>query len=190
MISYLKAERSFSDAFIAGMRGVCVISGLIGTVAMPWLEKRLGLARAGAWSLWYVRNEAYFICTYSIDNRSQILSLVPVVVSLYVGLGNCGTHGPSWNAVMLFGGMALSRIGLWSFDLVQLQILQESLANHARRNALTALQLSLQNMFDLTKYALVLGLNKPSQFKWTALVSWISVFTGVSCSYIVQAAPK
>ncbi|KAG8809564.1 hypothetical protein FRC17_003382 [Serendipita sp. 399] len=73
--------------------------------------------------------------------------------------------------------MALSRIGLWSFDLVQLQLLQESLTNHPRKNALTALQLSLQNVFDLTKYALVLGLNKPSQFKWTALVSWIAVFT-------------
>ncbi|PVG00035.1 hypothetical protein CPB86DRAFT_730384 [Serendipita vermifera] len=161
MISYLKAERSFSDAFIAGMRGVAVVAGLVGTVAMPLLEKRLGLVRAGAWSLW-----------------SQILSLIPVVVSLYVGLGGHGSRGPGWNAVMLFGGMSLSRIGLWSFDLVQLQILQESLANHSRRNALTALQLSLQNMFDLTKYAIVLGLNKPSQFKWTALISWISVFIG------------
>lgn len=54
MLSYLKAQRSFSDAFIAGMRGVCVITGLIGTVVMPFSEKRIGLVRAGAWSLWYV----------------------------------------------------------------------------------------------------------------------------------------
>ncbi|KAG8761134.1 hypothetical protein FRC14_006840 [Serendipita sp. 396] len=128
---------------------------------MPLLERRLGLVRAGAWSLW-----------------SQIISLVPVLLSLYIGLG--GTHrprGPTWNESMMFGGMALSRIGLWSFDLIQLQLLQESLTDHPRKNALTALQLSLQNMFDLAKYALVLGLNKPSQFKWTALVSWVAVFT-------------
>jgi hypothetical protein len=39
-------------------------------------------------------------------------------------------------------GMALSRIGLWMFDLAQLQILQESLESHPRRNALTGLQYS------------------------------------------------
>ena len=52
MLSYLKAERSFSDAFIAGMRGICVVTGLAGTVIMPGLEKRFGLVRAGAWSIW------------------------------------------------------------------------------------------------------------------------------------------
>jgi len=76
--------------------------------------------------------------------------------------------------------MALSRIGLWSFDLVQLQMLQESLAKHSRQNSLTALQVSLQNMFDLAKYAIVLTFHRPAEFKWTALASWIAVFSGVS----------
>src|SRR5882762_2147678 len=41
-------------------------------------------------------------------------------------------------------GMALSRIGLWMFDLAQLQILQESLELHPRRNRLTSFQYTLQ----------------------------------------------
>lgn len=124
----------------------------------------------------------HYVCHPDPSLRSEILCLVPVVLSLYIGLSHTISNGPAWNAVLLFGGMALSRIGLWSFDLVQLQILQETLANHSRRNAMTALQLSLQNAFDMTKYVLVLGLNRPEQFKWTALVSWIAVFTGVRAS--------
>lgn len=53
MLSYLKTH-AFSDAFIAGMRGVCVVAGLIGTFMMPLLERYLGLVRAGSWSIWYV----------------------------------------------------------------------------------------------------------------------------------------
>lgn len=96
------------------------------------------------------------------------------MLSLYItGLNT------SVSALLLFGGMALSRIGLWSFDLIQLQMLQESLANHSRQNALTALQVSLQNVFDLAKYAVVLMFNRPREFKWTALVSWLAVLCGV-----------
>jgi hypothetical protein len=35
-------------------------------------------------------------------------------------------------------GMAASRVGLWSFDLIQVKQLQETLANHPRRNTLCA----------------------------------------------------
>jgi iron-regulated transporter 1 len=52
MLSYLKSQRSFSDPFIAGMRGVGVVAGLAGTILMPWLERKVGLVRGGAWSLW------------------------------------------------------------------------------------------------------------------------------------------
>jgi hypothetical protein len=53
MLSYLKT-RQFSDSFLAGMRGICVVTGLLGTVIMPLLERRLGLVRAGSWSIWHV----------------------------------------------------------------------------------------------------------------------------------------
>lgn len=52
MLSWLKSERGWSDVTIAWMRGVCVVTGLAGTVVMPKLEKVVGLARAGAWSIW------------------------------------------------------------------------------------------------------------------------------------------
>ena len=87
---------------VAHFQGLCVVTGLLGTVAMPLLEKRIGLERAGAWSIWF-----------------EILCLLPVLISFFVGTGQYGEKGPAWNSVVLFGGIALSRIGLWSFDLCQ-----------------------------------------------------------------------
>nr|XP_019044413.1 solute carrier family 40 (iron-regulated transporter), member 1 [Kwoniella bestiolae CBS 10118]OCF23343.1 solute carrier family 40 (iron-regulated transporter), member 1 [Kwoniella bestiolae CBS 10118] len=166
-ISYIKAARGWDDTIIASMRGLCLVTGLIGTAVMPVLERKVGLERAGAWSIWY-----------------EVGCLAPVAVSFFYGTGKYGEHGPVWNSVILFGGIALSRIGLWSFDLCQLKELQLALDTHPRRNQLTARQISLQNLFDLLKYVLTLSASTPARFKWTALVSWLAIVVG-GMSYAV-----
>lgn len=50
MLAYLKS-RNYNDAFLAGQRGICVVTGLMGTILMPYLERKIGLIRAGAWSI-------------------------------------------------------------------------------------------------------------------------------------------
>ncbi|KII95449.1 hypothetical protein PLICRDRAFT_48408 [Plicaturopsis crispa FD-325 SS-3] len=106
LISYLKTH-NYQDSFVAGMRGVCVVTGLLGTVIMPLMERRLGLIRAGSWAIW-----------------SELISLIPVVLSFFLSAPRAGDRGTTWNAVLLFGGMAISRIWLWAFDLCQLKELQ------------------------------------------------------------------
>lgn len=160
MLSYLKA-RNYSDAFIAGQRGICVVTGLLGTVLMPVLEKRIGLVRAGAWSI-----------------SSEALCLAPVLASFFVSMPPAA-DGPAWSATLLFGGMAASRIGLWAFDLCQLKELQLALDHHPRRNRFMGLQISLQNVADLAKYIVTLVLSRPQQFRWAALVSFSSVCLAV-----------
>jgi iron-regulated transporter 1 len=54
--------------------------------------------------------------------------------------------------------MALSRVGLWSFDLIQTKQLQDALAQNVRRNTLTALQFTMQNVADLLKFAIQISL--------------------------------
>ena len=71
-----------------------------------------------------------------VRNRSEVLCLLPVLIVLYVGAPPDGSRAPAWNAALLFGGMMLSRVGLWAFDLCQLKELQLALATHARRNSL------------------------------------------------------
>jgi iron-regulated transporter 1 len=66
-------------------------------------------------------------------------------------------------------------------DTIQLKELQQALDAHPRRNRLTALQIALQNVFDLLKYAMTLAAARPAQFKWTALGSVVAVGGGVVC---------
>ena len=51
MVGYLKTI-SYSDNFIAEMRGLCVITGLVGTALSLPLEQKIGSVRAGNWSIW------------------------------------------------------------------------------------------------------------------------------------------
>lgn len=92
--------------------------------------------------------------------RSEVLFLAPVLVSFYLPSSQVqGIKGPVWNQALLFGGMSASRIGLLSFDLCQLKLLQKILADHPRRNTLNGLQYSLQNTLDLLKYVMVIVLS-------------------------------
>lgn len=51
MIVWLKTQ-AYSDGLISGMRGLGVLTGLMGTFLMPWLESKIGLIRAGGWTIW------------------------------------------------------------------------------------------------------------------------------------------
>ncbi|KAI0338662.1 hypothetical protein BDW22DRAFT_1415496 [Trametopsis cervina] len=164
MVGYLKTI-SYSDDFIAEMRGVGVITGLMGTALASPLERKIGSVRAGNWSIW-----------------SMVLTLVPVIVSFFIFAPRDSTPKGSTlgvaGAILLFGGMALSRIGLWSFDLIQTKQLQTALDHHPRRNTLTALQYTMQSVADLAKFVMTMILWQPLQFKWAATVSFTSVSMG------------
>ncbi|GAA6020003.1 hypothetical protein JCM8202_004950 [Rhodotorula sphaerocarpa] len=168
MVAYLKSH-NYPDPFVAGMRGVGVVTGLMGTLVMPQLEKRIGLVRTGTWSVF-----------------SEVITLIPAVLAFFVAVPPAGQRGSPLNDALLFTGMALSRIGLWSFDLAQLKELQQALDNHPNRNSIMALQFSLQNLLDLVKYVVTMILNKPSQFKWAVVISFCAVVMGAAC-YLVYA---
>ncbi len=155
-IAYLKSQTTYSDAFIAGMRALCILTSLFGTVVEPFLERKIGLVRTGTWSLF-----------------SELVPLVLPVAALFTTGNNAAgqQQPPGWNTAILFTGLALSRIGLWSFDLCQLAQVQTALSTHPRRNALMGLQFALQNLFDLGHYSLTLGWNQPQDFNYTAAVS-------------------
>ncbi|KIK55516.1 hypothetical protein GYMLUDRAFT_205402 [Collybiopsis luxurians FD-317 M1] len=168
MIGYLNML-SFSDDLIAKMRGLCVITGLCGTALSHPLERKIGTVRAGSWSIW-----------------SMVFSLAPVLFAFYVfapqSESPSGSPGhPAMGvlgAALIFGGMALSRIGLWSFDLIQTKQLQTALNTHPRRNSLTALQYTMHNLASLVKFTLTMIFWRPSQFHWAATASFASVSTG------------
>lgn len=138
------------------MRGLCVVTGLMGTFLSPYLTEKIGLIRTGSYSLWI-----------------ELISLSPSIVSFYKGAQS--RNRPGWNTALLFTGLALSRIGLWSFDLAQLAQVQTATSLHPRRNALMGLQFSLQNIFDLLHYAMTIIFSKPSSFKIPADISFAAI---------------
>jgi hypothetical protein len=57
-----------------------------------------------------------------------------------------------------------------------------ALEHHSRRSEFLAMQVTMKNVFDVAKFLLVLVLNKPEQYKWTALVSLVAVAAALSLS--------
>jgi iron-regulated transporter 1 len=125
----------------------------MGTFLSPYLTEKIGLIRTGSWSLW-----------------GELIPLSLTVVSFYQGAES--RHRPAWNTALLFSGLALSRIGLWSFDLAQLAQVQNALSLHPKRNALMGLQFALQNLLDLLHYAMTIIFSQPSSFKIPADISY------------------
>ncbi|CAO1622252.1 unnamed protein product [Parajaminaea phylloscopi] len=143
---------SYRDAFISGMRAVCVLAGLAGTYLMPWMTRRIGLVRTGSWCL-----------------AQQTVSLVPSVLCLWHGVGL------QWNTALLFTGLAASRVGLWGYDLTQLSLLQQQLYGHPNASFHFATQQSLLSVFDVSHFVLTLLWRKPAQFSRPATVSLATI---------------
>lgn len=95
--------------------------------------------------------------------KSEVITLVPALLAFFIGAPRIGSKGLPYNSALLFtgklqfplllstiltlvdwnSGMALSRIGLWSFDLCQLKELQQALDDHPRKNTMSVLSLPL-----------------------------------------------
>jgi iron-regulated transporter 1 len=163
--------------------------GLLGTLFMPVLERKIGITRAGAWSIWWVAFERVsvqvLICTASVC-RGEVASLLPTVLCLFKGPGplTASSLASVINTLIFFATLSISRLWLYCFDLVQLQGLLLALEHHPQRSEFAAMQVTMENLFDLAKYSVVLVLNKPEQYKWTAMISLICVFIAVSMRYL------
>ncbi|KAH7036213.1 Ferroporti-1 [Linnemannia elongata] len=137
----------YNSGLLGIMKAVAGIMGVAGTYVMPLLAKRLGNIRTGLWSIWQLA-----------------LTLALVVVALTNRLDYMAT------SILLFGGMAASRLGLWMFDIAENLILQEYTAP-IHITSITGWQYSLCNLFDLLQYVLTIIVSDPAQFIIPASIS-------------------
>ncbi|KAG0286096.1 hypothetical protein BGZ96_009772 [Linnemannia gamsii] len=169
MIGYLQ-YRNFSAGSIATLKGICTISELFGTILMPILTRYVGLTRAGAWSIWL-----------------EVFTLTPVLFSIY------SDQLPV--QVFIFAGMAFSRIGVWSFDLVITQIMQEYIQpdldldphdpsttsttnNGNNAGVINGWHYSLMNLFELAQFFLTMIWSDPQVYYIPCSISFICVVIG------------
>jgi len=106
MITYLISV-GYSSLHVGLARTISTIFELSATWFAPKLMKRVGVVRAGIWSLSW-----------------QIIWLGAGVGWLFSGYHEAGTH-PILSATGLAVTVALSRIGLWGYDLCAQNIVQD-----------------------------------------------------------------
>jgi urea transporter len=93
----------FSALSVSLFRFGAVISELLATCLAPLLMKQIGDIRAGLWSI-----------------NWQLISLAGAVFAFASFQDQPKVAGP-----VLTGGIVMSRVGLWSFDLAVQNIIQE-----------------------------------------------------------------
>ncbi|CAO3646608.1 unnamed protein product [Cunninghamella echinulata] len=153
MVSYLKLI-GYDDMPLGILRAAAGISGMASTFIFPYLREKIGIIRIGHWALWF-----------------EVFCLLPVVVSFKLSASN--PYGP----IFLFGGMALSRIGLWLYDISETVLLQQLVVEPGMLGGIFGWQHTLCNIFDLTQYTLTMIISDPKLFSIPATISFLAVLS-------------
>lgn len=80
---------------------------------------------------------------------------------------------------MLLAGMALSRVGVWSFDLVITQTMQEYInADENNAGLLNGWHYSMMNVFELGQFFLTMVWSDPESYFIPCTLSFVCVVIG------------
>ncbi|KXG47314.1 Major facilitator superfamily domain, general substrate transporter [Penicillium griseofulvum] len=157
MVTYL-LHTGFTSLEVSYMRIASVIAELSGTWTAPLIMNRIGPIRSGLWFLnWQ------FVCV-----AGSAVSFVAWDSSSRVVAGT------------LIAGVALSRIGLWGFDLSVQFLVQENVPEHARAR-FSATEMALQNVFEMLSFASTIAFPLPGQFGYPVLISSGAVAVAAGC---------
>ncbi|KAM7183588.1 Ferroporti-1 [Rhypophila sp. PSN 637] len=162
MITYLISV-GYTSFHVCLARTISTTFELSATWAAPMLVRRIGDIRDGIWSLcWQMACLAAGVAwMFTSANRS---------------MDHPGAGVNNWiSATGLGVGVALSRVGLCGYDLCAQNIIQEE-GEPDHRGAFSAVETSLQNLFELISYATIIMFSRPDQFKWAVVISIAAVY--------------
>ncbi|QQK44051.1 Ferroporti-1 [Penicillium digitatum] len=157
MVTYL-LHAGFTSLQVSYMRIGAVAAEISGTWTAPIIMNRIGPIRSGLWFLnWqFLCVAAAAVAFVSWDSGSQFVA---------------GT---------LIVGVALSRVGLWGFDLSVQFLVQEKIHEHARAR-FSATEMALQNVFEMLSFASTIAFPLPAQFGYPVLISAGAVAVAAVC---------
>ncbi|KAJ5442627.1 hypothetical protein N7445_005634 [Penicillium cf. griseofulvum] len=157
MVTYL-LHTGFTSLQVSYMRIVSVAAEISGTWTAPLIMNRIGPIRSGLWFLnWQ------FVCV-----AGSAISFV------------AWDSSSRFVAGTLITGVALSRIGLWGFDLSVQFLVQGNIQEHARAR-FSATEMALQNVFEMLSFASTIAFPLPAQFKYPVLISSGAVAVAAGC---------
>jgi iron-regulated transporter 1 len=157
MTTYL-LTLGFTSTHVSLMRLASVVLELSATIAAPYLMHRIGAVRSG---LWFI--------------NEQLIS-----IALAMGLFLMYIEHPRLAGLTLVSGVALSRLGLWGFDL-SVQFLVQDAAPAASRGSFSAIEMSLQNVFELLSFATTMVFYRPEDFRIPMYISAGAVAASAAC---------
>lgn len=143
LITAFLTSWGFNGNAMAIFRGGCAVMGFTGTWVGGRLIQKYGLIGAG---------------TRALSIQMSLLTAATITYALFIGTGRYLT-APTWAGgisipVLCWAGLVLlSRIGMWSFDMVNAQLFQQRVEQRAIASASTA-EMALCNLSELA----VLGL--------------------------------
>ncbi|KAJ6102720.1 hypothetical protein N7486_005147 [Penicillium sp. IBT 16267x] len=157
MVTYL-IHSGFSPLEVSYMRIGSVVAEVSGTLTAPVMMNRIGPIRSGLWLLnWQfccVAGAAFAFVLW--DSNSKLL------------------------ATSLILGVALSRVGLWGFDLSVQFLVQENVDEHNRAR-FSAAEMALQNTFEMLSFAFTIVWSSPEQFQYPVMISAGAVSMAAAC---------
>ena len=189
-------SQCFSELLLGILTTAAALSGVIATFIYPRLRRKVGLVKSGVvcavWqttclfislsSIFLDGSQFYLLPQNSmkkgeISNGSNLTSN-ETESGAFIKCGE-GLEMPSsfLSLSVLMTGVILARVGVWGFDLVITQIIQENVIE-SERGLFNGVHSALNNIMDLLMYFLVI--NFP-QFDKFGLLVIISVCTTSSC---------
>ncbi|RNA31413.1 solute carrier family 40 member 1 [Brachionus plicatilis] len=195
-IGYSKAQK-LKEFTISILHGLGSISGLLGTIAFPFLHNKLkirlhlvgiigNIAQIiflfGCLAAIFLPGSPFIVfhdwsnmCTNETSNHSQ-------TIWTHFVESNCHEYT---SILVLLSCMAFSRFGLWLTDLVINQIFQEKIKEE-ERGVVGGVQSSINMFFDLVKYLAVIALNDVNQYGYLVIMS-VSAVSISFCLYIAYS---
>eukprot|EP00658_Telonema_sp_P-2_P008159 TRINITY_DN13060_c0_g4_i4.p1 TRINITY_DN13060_c0_g4~~TRINITY_DN13060_c0_g4_i4.p1 ORF type:complete len:591 (-),score=103.94 TRINITY_DN13060_c0_g4_i4:452-2224(-) len=151
--------RGMPGTYLGIARGCGAAFGIVATIVTPIMVHRLGARKAGLVSIWV-----------------QLMLLLPCFLSTAVS-------DPLAELSLLIGGVVVSRLGLWGFDLAVTQLLQTCVLE-TELGAVNGVQGALQNFFGMGEFVLGMVFPDPEQFWILIISSWLSVLCA-ACLYTI-----
>ncbi|XP_051575025.1 solute carrier family 40 member 1-like [Myxocyprinus asiaticus] len=101
-----------------------------------------------------------------------------------------GTEPESYiSIILLFLGVIMARVGLWSFDLTVTQLLQETISE-SERGVVNGVQSSMNYLMDLLHFLMVISAPQPQHFGILVIISILFIFTGHTMYFLYARKAK
>ncbi|KAK0648363.1 Ferroporti-1 [Cercophora newfieldiana] len=155
MITYLVSV-GYTSLHVGLARTVSTLFELSATWVAPRLMSRIGTVRAGIWSL------------------SWQMVWLTVALSWFFDVPGLG-ESTSLSVTGLVVSVAMSRVGLWGFDLCAQSIVQDEVGPEYR-GTFSTVETSFQNLFEMFSYITTVVFSRPEDFRWPAVISIGAVY--------------